>query len=112
MLQKKPEELFEFLYSEYIKDLPEVDDLDGLAYKLSEAANVYAFLSGLEAAAKVAVRNAKTSGNKEEYGDAIDRRDVITNMINAIKMQYTAASRIITAKAQAKDEMNMAGKTE
>ena len=112
MLQMQPKDLFGFLYTEYIKDLPEVDDLNGLAYKLSETANIYAFLSGLEAAAKIDVRIAKASGDKEAYGNAIDRRDVIANIMDAIKMQYAAASRMITVKEKIEEEMRMAGKTE
>ncbi|MBQ2183056.1 MAG: hypothetical protein II399_00340 [Lachnospiraceae bacterium] len=112
LLSMKPMELLMFLENEYIRELPDPNDLNGLAIKLREYANVYAFLSGLESAAKIAVRSDKAGGNKEEYGDAIDRKDVIGNALDTVKMQYAAASRIITVKERIEEEFKMSGKTE
>ncbi len=113
LLKMDVTQLAKWIDDSYIKPLPLPKNTAEFArnnHLLGELANVYAFLSSLHAMAKIAVREAKK--NKlptDEINACIDRRDIIDEYIDIIKMQYNAYSRMITVQKNINDEMRMMG---
>lgn len=111
LLSLSPIKLAEWLDKEYVKELPCPKSSSEFAknnHLLGDLANSYAFLSGIHAVAKIAVRDAKKKKlSADEVNDCIDRRDTIDEFLGIIKMQYNAFSRMITVQKNADDEMKM-----
>lgn len=105
-----PLELNEWICENYIALLPIPENTNEfLQFKglLGTLANTYAFLTGLLATAKVAVRIAKREKKEKDYiDDCIDRRDIIDLHLKTITMQYNAFSRMITVQISANEEYN------
>lgn len=115
ILNMPPRSLISWLDESFVKPLPMPETSTEFAqhnYLLGELANTYAYLTSLHSVAQIMVREAKRSTQDKDYiNDCIDRRDIIESYINAIKMQYTAFSRMITVRKQADDEMRMMSQT-
>lgn len=115
LLNMPPLELVAWLDESFINPLPIPETIAEFAqfnYLLGELANTYAYLTSLHSMMQIAVRDAKrTSQNKDHINDCIDRRDIVENYMNAVKLQYTAFSRMITVRQQAIAEMQMMGNT-
>lgn len=111
LLLMPPMELLKYLDATFIKPLPMPTSSSEFAkhnHLLGELANTYAFLTGVHAAATIVYKdNKRKKKPKEELDEDMLRRDVLAECLNAVKMQYTAFSRMITVQKQADDEMRM-----
>ena len=57
---------------------------------------------------KLAVREAKKNNlSKDEINNCIDRRDILKDFAEVLKLKYTAISRMITVKKQVDEELKM-----
>lgn len=115
ILAQSPLDLVSWLDENFNKELPVLNSSVEFAqhnYLLGELANSFSFLTSLHAVAQIMVRDAKRRGLEKAYvDDCIDKRDVIESFLNAVKMNYTAFSRMITVQKQADDEMRMMQET-
>ena len=106
-----PEELAGMLANEYLRPLPASlttkEDYDRIGATLTDSANAYAYLSVLAVTAKAKVRAARKAGDKEETDLAVDRKDAVNAVLDAVKMQYNAASRLITWLEKGEEEFRM-----
>lgn len=111
ILNMSPRSLVAWLDETFMKPLPMPETSVEFAehnHLLGELANVYAYLTSLHSVAQIVVKEAKRSTQDKDYiSDCVVRRDIIEGYINAVKMQYTAFSRMITVRKQADDEMRM-----
>ncbi len=111
ILAQSPMDLIKWLNENFNKQLPILNSSREFAehsYLLGELANSYSFLTSLHAVAQIMVRDAKRRGLERAYiEDCIDKRDIIENFLNAVKMNYAAFSRMIAVQKQAADEMRM-----
>ncbi len=110
-LELDPYEMIEVLTNEYVVTLPSkietIDDMNGAEELLLKLTNNYAYLNSLAAYAKIKSRDAKRSMTKLEYEDYIDKKEIITRMVDVVKQQYNAISRAVTIKIENNREMNM-----
>lgn len=97
-----------------LHDIPENeeksnDDLAKIEGMLARLANDYAYLVTLAGYARNYVRRLKREGkdSKEMYEDMMDKRTVIEEMADAVKLQYQAVSRILTVKTYSMDQQDM-----
>ena len=106
-----PAELLKCLTEEFMFEIPLVletpEDLVKAGEMLSKTSSQYSFLSALSSYAKIDCRLKKRENNKEEAEDAIDRKEIIGNMLNAVRMRYNAISRLITVKQESNRELTM-----
>lgn len=105
--------LIEYLYEEYVFDLPEVllsvDDLQKAISLSSILAGNYAYLATVGEYAKIIVRESKGKISKEQLNELIGKRDIVVQASENTKMQYNALSRMITIKQEINRELNMSG---
>lgn len=103
--------LIEYLYKEYVFDLPEVllsvDDLQKAISLSSTLAGNYAYLATVGEYAKIIVRESKGKITKEQLNELIGKRDIIVQSAENCKMQYNALSRMITIKQEINRELSM-----
>jgi hypothetical protein len=85
-----------------------IHDLSYMQALIVKAGNAFPYLAYLNSLAKIQVRKAKREKlSKEEIEDAIDRKEVISNITESVNMQYNAISRLITVKQQINEELKM-----
>lgn len=115
ILSMPPLDLVEWLDENFLKPLPMPETTTEFAKNkclLASLANTYAYLVSLHSVAQIMVRDAKEQGMpKAHINNAIDRRDIIAHVLEAVKMQYNAFSRMITVQQQADNEAKMMSKT-
>jgi hypothetical protein len=115
ILSMSPLDLVAWLDENFLKPLPMPETSAEFAKNkalLAELANTYAYLVSLHSVAQIMVRDAKDQGlPKAHINNAIDRRDIIAHIMEAVKMQYNAFSRMITVQQQADAEARMMNKT-
>lgn len=110
-----PRELTDLLWSEYDFQIPfneetiSLSDMAMIQKMLVQTGNAYSYLTYLSSVAKIKVRQTKRSKEKgkEDEEDAIDRKEAINNLVEAVKMQYSVISRLITVKQQINEELKM-----
>ena len=110
-----PKDLTDLLWKEYDFQIPfneetiSINDMAIVQKLLVQTGNAYSYLSYLSSVAKIKVRQANRSKEmkKEEEEDAIDRKESINNLVDAVKMQYSVISRLITVKQQINEELKM-----
>lgn len=111
-----PYELTELLNEEFgyhliVEDgmIESADDLKAAGILMTRLANAFPYLAYLSSIAKIKVRQAKRDKNikKDEIDDAIDRKEAISNITEAVNMQYNAISRLVTVKQQINEELKM-----
>lgn len=115
LFQLNPKELTDILWREYDfqisfnEETISIHDMATIQRLLIQTGNAYSYLSYLSSIAKIKVRQAKRSKDtkKEEEEDAIDRKEAINNLVDAVKMQYSVISRLITVKQQINEELKM-----
>lgn len=110
--QMAPKDLAIWLNTNYLIDIPTTietcDDLKKVGKLLGEITNVYSYVVSMSTFAKLSVREAKRHKlDKEVIDDYMDRKNVLEDFANTLKLQYTAISRMITVKKQIDDEMKM-----
>ena len=110
--EMEPFEMTEKLTDSFSYDLPEFldtpDDLRNAGRLLGELCAAYSYLIQLASYGKLLVRDLKrTKTDKATIDNAIDRRDVINNLAEIIKLQYNTVSRMVSIKQQINYELKM-----
>ena len=105
------EELLDVLFDNFIYEVPKeivtADELKEVSEMLSSTYSQYSFLMQLLSYAKIKKRVASRNKNKILKDDLIDKEDVISNVVSAVKLRYNTLSRMITAKQEYNKELNM-----
>lgn len=109
-----PMELTKAMVLEYMHQVPtrinSPDDLDKIGNLLGELTNAKTFLTGvysqLQAEARIIKRDRE---HKQEAEDMAIRRDAVGAVIDSVKNQYDACSRMLTAHKMQVDELRMLG---
>ena len=107
-----PMKLTEALILEYMRQVPtrieSPEDLNSIGILLGELANARTYLSGiysqLQAEARIAKRDKE---HKREAEDMAIRRDAVETVMDSVKAQYDACSRMLTAHKMQIDELRM-----
>ena len=113
--QASPEELSQALIERYSMLIPEqisnIDDIGNIGTLLGKLANEKTFLYSLFCYLKVVARTEKNKGkeNRQVAEEMAMRRDAAEIMLDAVKGQYDAVSRMLTARKRELDEMRMSG---
>lgn len=113
--QASPEELSQALIERYSMLIPEqisnIDDIGNIGTLLGKLANEKTFLYSLFCYLKVVARTEKNKGkeNRQVAEEMAMRRDAAEIMLDAVKGQYDAVSRMLTARKMELDEMRMSG---
>ena len=110
--EMEPFEMTEKLTDSFSYDLPEFldtpEDLRNAGRLLGELCAAYSYLIQLASYGKLLVRDLKrTKTDKATIDNAIDRRDVINNLAEIIKLQYNTVSRMVSIKQQINYELKM-----
>lgn len=103
-------EFLQRVYSELMVDIPEaVDprDYSTTSDLLLKLPNRYAFVIELLGHSRYLVRTFKREKNQRAYEDMMDKRDGLADAASAIKLQYQAVSRALTAYEQVAEYGNM-----
>lgn len=106
-------ELFDYLIHNFSSAIPSevnsVEDAEEVSKLLSKTANSYMYLSEVYAYLKFSIRNAKREEkrNKAKIDDLIDKKEIVDRFISALKLQYQAASRMITIRENNLKELDM-----
>ena len=110
-LQMNPRDLASVLAATFIYDVPEsidtADDMSEIGKMLSNTSNQYSFLNSLLSLSKIHCREAKRLGVKSTYEDAVDKREIINNTVESVKVRYKTLSRMITIKQEINNELKM-----
>ena len=110
-LQMNPRELAEILTATFIYDVPEsvdtADEMSEVGRMLANTSNQYAFLNSLLSVSKIQCRELKRLKLQTSYEDAVDKKEVITNVTEAVKVRYKTLSRMITIKQEINNELKM-----
>lgn len=109
-----PMELTQAMVLEYLNQVPtkieSPDDLNKIGNLLGELTNAKTFLTGvysqLQAEARIAKRDKE---HKQEAEDMAIRRDAVGTVMDSVKNQYDACSRMLTAHKMQVDELRMLG---
>lgn len=106
-----PEELTERLIREFYIAVPEeIDSVETMSLAgnmLGELTNNYSYLSSMLALFKVAVRVAKKKKDKELTEDMISKRDTLEVILDMVKQQYAAVSRMLSTRQMVINELRM-----
>lgn len=102
----------EKLTKEFSYELPEFldnpEDLRKAGVLLGELCSAYSYLVQLASFGKLLVRELKRKkAPKDEIDNAIDKRDIINNLSEIIKLQYNTVSRMVSIKQQINYELKM-----
>lgn len=112
ILKLKPQELLLWLNKNCSVIIPEriesAEDLKFSGELIGKITGYYSFLMSIYLNAKIEVRMAKREKlPKEEIEEYIDRRDILKEYTDMLKLQYTSISRMITVKKQVDEELKM-----
>lgn len=107
-----PARLTERMILEYMRQVPtrieSPDDLQNIGCLLGELANARTYLSGIYSQLQAEARIAKRDkGHKLEAEDMAIRRDAVGTVMDSVKAQYDACSRMLTAHKMQIDELRM-----
>jgi hypothetical protein len=103
-------EFLQRIYTELMVDIPEVvdpRDYSTTSDLLLKLPNRYAFVIELLGHSRYLVRTFKREKNQRAYEDMMDKRDGLADAASAIKLQYQAVSRALTAYEQVAEYGNM-----
>ncbi len=111
LLRMDPAELLNWLTKEFSVQIPgeilTAEDMDNAAKTLLQLSNAYSYLCTLLSYAKIETRQQKRYGEKEDYEDMVDRKEIIQNMVDCIKQNYAAVSRSVTIRIENNQELRM-----
>ena len=112
LLKEDPFVLLEKLTSAYSYDFPDFidtpEDMKKAGILLRDLSMAYSYLIYLQSYAKLLVRDLKREkASKDEIDKAVDRKEIISNLAEAIKLNYSTVSRMITIKQQINYELKM-----
>lgn len=112
-LEMSPLSLLENLSKTFLYKVDETietpADLQKISGILVQTTNEFSFLSQLLNYAKFDCRYYKRLGKdyKTQYEDAIDRREVVHSILDAVELRYKTLSRMITIKQEINKELKM-----
>ena len=109
-----PMELTQNMVLEYMRQVPtridSPDDLNNIGNLLGELANAKAYLAGIYSQLQAEARvMKKDKEHKIEAEDMAIRRDAVGTVMESVKNQYDACSRMLTARKMQIDELRMMG---
>lgn len=111
LLSFSPMDLAQILNNTLIFDIPcqieTEQELNEVGKMLAITSNQYSFLTSMLSIAKVNVRKYKRAKAKTSYEDAVDKRDIISYTVDAVKLRHKTLSRLITVKQERNNELNM-----
>lgn len=112
ILELPPNELLIYLQKNYSIEIPKTiecsEDLVNAGKIIGKITGYYSFLMAAYMEAKLNVRLAKQEKMPKEIIAAyIDKRDILKEYNDILKMQYTSISRMITIKKQVDEELKM-----
>lgn len=112
-LQKEPQELLDWVTDNFIASvtvpvqIDSAEAMDAAAEELLKLSSYYSFLATMSSAAKINARLAKDSGDKKAYAAAVDKKEIVQNAEDAVKMLYSGISRAITVRTENLQELRM-----
>lgn len=115
MSEMDPEDLMKWLVQEYLSPIPSElsspEDMQIAGNLLGTLANKRTFLSGLFCLLKMKARIEKNKGkdNRKNAEDMAIRRDIVETVLDSVKGQYDAVSRMMTAHKMEIDELKALG---
>jgi len=105
-----PMELTKTMVLEYMRQVPtkinSPDDLDKMGNLLGELTNAKTYLTGIYTQLQAEARITKRD---KEAEDMAIRRDAVGAVMDSVKSQYDACSRMLTAYKMQVDELRMLG---
>lgn len=111
LLSFSPMDLAQILNDTFIFDIlcqiETEQELNEVGKMLAITSNQYSFLTSMLSIAKVNVRKYKRAKAKTSYEDAVDKRDIISYTVDAVKLRHKTLSRLITVKQERNNELNM-----
>jgi hypothetical protein len=111
LLSFSPMDLAQILNDTFIFDIPcqieTEQELNEVGKMLAITSNQYSFLTSMLSIAKVNVRKYKRAKAKTSYEDTVDKRDIISYTVDAVKLRHKTLSRLITVKQERNNELNM-----
>lgn len=111
LLSFSPMDLAQILNDTFIFDIPcqieTEQELNEVGKMLAITSNQYSFLTSMLSIVKVNVRKYKRAKAKTSYEDAVDKRDIISYTVDAVKLRHKTLSRLITVKQERNNELNM-----
>jgi hypothetical protein len=109
--QMDPEELNSILLKTFVKPIPisieNIEDMNTAGRLMASLTNDYSYLSGVLSSLKISAKIAKSQGSKVEYNEMVMRRDCVDIIVDIVKQQYSALSRLITIKQEINNELKM-----
>ena len=106
-----PEILLDWLTDSFLEEIPSemttAEDMDNAAKLMLKLSSSYSYLCALLSYAKFETRNVKRCGDKEDYEDMVDKKEAIQNILDAVKQQYNAISRVVTIRIENNRELQM-----
>lgn len=107
-----PSQLTERMVLEYMRQVPtrieSPEDLQSIGQLLGELANARTYLTGIYSQLQTEARIAKRDKeHKLEAEDMAIRRDAVGAVMDSVKAQYDACSRMLTAHKMQIDELRM-----
>ena len=115
MADATPDDLSQALINRYSSLIPEnidsSNDIEMMGNLLGKLANEKTFLYSCLCYLKTRARTEKNKGkeNKQVAEEMAMRRDAVDIMLEAVKGQYDAVSRMLTARKMKTDELYMLG---
>ena len=84
-----------------------LEEMSSAGTMLGDLTNEYTYMVALLAMMKATVRIAKRKFPKEQYEDLVGKRDAVSDIVDLLKQQYQAISRMITVKQEINQELYM-----
>ncbi len=112
VLAMEPNEMINTLTRTFLVKVPEmictVEDMNDASKKLLKLASSYSYVSSLLSYVKIMTRQTKrTTSDKQIQEDMVDKKEIISNLAEAIKQQYSAISRAVTIHIENNHELKM-----
>lgn len=111
VISMEPEKLIDYMFDTFVEDVPvsivSIEDMKKASELLLKLSSSYSYLCALLSYAKVKCREAKRNLSKAEYEDMVDKKDIISNITEAVKHQYAAVSRSVTIHIENNNELKM-----
>lgn len=111
MKQMDPEELNKELVHEYVEMIPvevtSIEDMQKAGKLLGILTNNYSYMLATLNTFKIWVKITKANEDKKEYEKMVMRRDTVEAIVDILKQQYNAVSRLISVKQEINNELRM-----
>ena len=111
MKKMDPEELNKELVHEYVEMIPvevtSIEDMQKAGKLLGILTNNYSYMLATLNTFKIWVKITKANEDKKEYEKMVMRRDTVEAIVDILKQQYNAVSRLISVKQEINNELRM-----